>query len=438
MAFYIIDKNEQMQCLRNLGDCFIHFIPFNYKYHPSFQRDNISLIYIHPLHENKGYILCLEHNESMSISYKDILNFLEKNTDKLYVINKKETLYYYNVSHKLYDLQLRDNTLNSKITDWNSNNCINFYYDKYTNLPELNCIIPISKHYEVLEILYNKVLASILMDTPLNRYDNLSKVFYEIESNGISLNKDNFIEYYGDALKHPEFSIKNGKIYTQYNLNTTTGRPSNNFNGINFAALNHNTGERNCYIPENDEFVEFDYNAFHIRLLANAIKYSFDSDNIYEQLGKFYFDKEILSKEDISKAKIITFQQIYGGINTEYLEHPFFEKVNNFALNSHMLYCQNKTVLGFNFSKNENLSPFKLLNYVIQALETKYNTNIMVEIIKLLKHKKTKLVLYTYDALLFDYSYDDGEEFLKTIKILMGFPVSEKRGITYGELVKLS
>jgi hypothetical protein len=56
----------------------------------------------------------------------------------------------------------------------------------------------------------------------------------------------------------------------------------------------------------------------------------------------------------------------------------------------------------------DNPNPHKLLNYVLQNTETYNNVNIIWDILKLLKNKNTKLVLYTYDAFLFDV--DDTEE----------------------------
>ena len=51
--------------------------------------------------------------------------------------------------------------------------------------------------------------------------------------------------------------------------------------------------------------------------------------------------------------------------------------------------------------KKENLDemkPQKLLNYLLQNLETAMNVRILWKIFKSLKGRKTKLVLYTYDS----------------------------------------
>ena len=43
---------------------------------------------------------------------------------------------------------------------------------------------------------------------------------------------------------HKECKIKNGFVHTEYNLFTSTGRPSNRFGNINYAALKKDDGCR--------------------------------------------------------------------------------------------------------------------------------------------------------------------------------------------------
>jgi hypothetical protein len=78
----------------------------------------------------------------------------------------------------------------------------------------------------------------------------------------------------------------------------------------------------------------------------------------------------------------------------------------------------------------------KLFNYVIQSKETSTNVDLLKLVFDLLKGKKTKLVLYTYDAFLFDYSKEDGDLIQEVINIL-DYPVSIKQGKTYHGLEKL-
>jgi hypothetical protein len=53
-----------------------------------------------------------------------------------------------------------------------------------------------------------------------------------------------------------------------------------------------------------------------------------------------------------------------------------------------------------------------------------------------LKDKKTKIVLYTYDAFLFDYAEEDGNILPELVKLLQ-YPVSIKQGTSYHGLTKI-
>jgi len=57
-------------------------------------------------------------------------------------------------------------------------------------------------------------------------------------------------------------------------------------------------------------------------------------------------------------------------------------------------------------------------------------------VFSLLEGKKTKLVLYIYDAFLFDYSNED-KGLIQEIINMVGYPVSVKQGKTYHGLEKL-
>ena len=76
------------------------------------------------------------------------------------------------------------------------------------------------------------------------------------------------------------------------------------------------------------------------------------------------------------------------------------------------------------------MNPQKLMNYIMQSLETSRNINILKEVLRYLKDKKTKVVLYTYDAFLFDFSKEDKKSTLEDLKRILesngNYPVKFK------------
>lgn len=429
--FYIIEKSSQLQQL-SFEDCFVRFIPFNNNFHPALTE--LSLVYVRPLDSKKGYILCLNHNESLSIDKIELLDWLLNHTGKLWTLDKKKALHWlYPLSDKLFDVNFLE-PVDIKSLD---NACISYYYSKYNTLSNVNCLIPISKHYEICETIFNMALPIIkqytLSDTTF-QFNNFrtANVFYNIEISGIKVDKNCFIEHYQGKLTNPQFNLNRSKIYTQYNLYTTTSRPSNTFNSINFAALNKDNSERMCYRPENDKFIELDFQGYHPRLIGEMIGFNFPKDkNTYDVLG------ELLSVSQ-QEAKELTFKQLYGGVWSEYKNKPFFKDVLRYTDDIWDTYQYRKRLVTENkiFINDAEMTRSKLFNYIVQSKETSTNVDLLKLVFDKLKGKKTKLVLYTYDAFLFDYSNED-KGLIQEITNILDYPVNIKQGKTYHGLEKL-
>jgi hypothetical protein len=429
--FYIIEKQDQLDQLHIGEDTFIHIIPTNENYHPALQ--NISLIYIRWIKGHKGYILCINHSESLSLSITDILAKLSK-VNNLYTLDKKAVLHHFpTLSPQLIDVQLINSYQHYQeinIEQYESKVETDFKRKYYTEAP--STLIPIAKHYEKYENIYdhieqtiNKISEDLEPYAFLNHY--IAPLFYNIEKQGIKLSKEPFIEHF-KTLPNPKFSVSKGKIYTQYNLNTLTGRPSNAFNGVNFAALNKTNGERATFIPENDILVEIDFKAYHPTIIAKLAGYEF-TGNIYEQLSQQFPGS---TPETI---KELVFQQLYGGVRKDFQDKPFFSDVNRYT---NKLWNEELIGIGTQFGKRftkemiENPTPQKLLNYIVQNTETIFNVVQFSAVVNLLKDKKTKIILYTYDSILLDY--DSSENLLDSITSLLKFNYSTKTGHNYAEI----
>jgi hypothetical protein len=247
-------------------------------------------------------------------------------------------------------------------------------------------------------------------------------VFSAIEANGLKINKEVYETFF--------HKVEGEYVYTQYNLKTLTTRPSNSFGGVNFAALNKENGCRGSFIARNDGLIEFDISAYHPTLAARLVGYSFGNKDIHMDFATMY-------GVDYKKAKELTFKQLYGGVFEQYKNLEFFRKVqaytddlwDTFQYQGWIEMPQSKYIL--RKENTEDMKPQKLFNYVLQNLETSTNVLILWEILKLLRGKKTKLVLYTYDAFLFDYSNEEKELLKEIKKIIESFDLSTK--ISYGD-----
>jgi hypothetical protein len=444
--FYIVETQDQLSQLHVSEECYINVIPLSSNYHPILTE--VSLIYYKPKY-GKGLILTINHSEGFYLSLDKVKEFILKH-ENIYVLDKKTTAHLMGeefLANKVQDINLLSmhaSTSTPYIQDCNTN--IHTHFERlYTNKPYLNSIIPICKHYEKQEKIYNVIQQWVGKQHEISYYnEQYIEVFYGIEKQGIALDMPVFNENF--SLNNPKFNIRDNKIYTQFNLNNFTSRPTNSFNGINFAALNKNNGQRAAIVPQNDVLFEFDYDSYHPRILAKQIGYEFNEASVHTHLGKMYFKTDVLTPEQYQASKELTFKQLYGGVFEQYKDIPFFAKVKQYtdkifedfnSLGYIELIGGRKLFAG----DIENVTPQKLLNYIIQSGETFYNVNSIKNVLKYLDGKESNIILYTYDSILIDYSREDGKEVLKEIKRLLenefGFKVNASYGTNYNELKRL-
>ena len=231
-----------------------------------------------------------------------------------------------------------------------------------------------------------------------------------------------------------------GYEYSLYNNFTTTGRPSNTFGGVNYSALNKSDGSRNYIVSKLGELVQFDFDGYHVRLIARLVGENIPEESAHEWLGKQYFGKDVLSDEDYLNSKKLTFQQLYGGVDVENLEIPFFQKTDEFIkkLYKGFLingYLETKVGKRIPFQKIDNHNPQKVFNYYLQALETETNVYVIQRLNRLLEGKKTKLILYTYDSFLFDVDSEE-KSLVNEIQSILDkvAPTEMISGKTYGDI----
>lgn len=439
--FYIVETKEQFQRLYPQEECYINVIPLSNNYHPILSE--VSLIY-YKVKDKKGIIFPVNHSEGFPLDIKLVKDFLLKH-NFIYVLDKKQTAHLLGedfLGEHVLDVNLLSLSHSSTppyIQDCETNIHIHFY-QKYGDLKNVNSLIPIPKHYETQEKIYQKVV-NLLSLKNYNSYYNHEyvSVFYGIEKQGIALDLAVFTENFKP--KNPKFNIKDGIIYTQYNLYNFTSRPTNSFNSINFAALPKQGEARSAFIPQNDVLFEFDYEAYHPRILAKLIDYEFGKESIHEYLGKMYFKTDVLTEEQYQASKELTFKQLYGGVFEQYKDIPFFKKVAQYTeeiWNEYETKGYLELVGWRKLFEIENPTPQKLLNYKLQSGETFYNVLSIRELQNYLANKKSSIILYTYDSVLIDYHRDDGKETLKEIKNILesafGFKVKAKYGTDYNNL----
>ena len=400
----------------NKSDCILIPILCDVNKHP--KENDLCLLYVKIL-DGDEYLLPFRHSEALNldISYLDKLN----SDHKKYVYDRKQfnhivkwdnvidiNLQYYMEHNK--PLYIEDITTNSH----------DYFNRKYYKLNDVNCVIPILKHLELCRKLSNEFQKHIDLPVYQEYNDNIIDNLTYLESSGLRHDKE--------------------IVYSEYNIYTSTGRPSNRFGGINFAALNKTDGSRQPFKSRFDEgmLVEFDYDAYHLRLIGEVVDYKFPDGSVHKHMGEFYGC-------DYQESKNRSFQYLYGHIPIEVVQmNPFFGKVHDYINKIWSEYKQGDFITSNIYSKKiyrKNLSEMsrnKLFNYLIQLMETENNMKMLSNLIPFLESYKSKLILYSYDSFLFDFNLDDGVDFLKKIKKIIEsnglFPTKTSKGTNYHEM----
>jgi len=397
--------------------------------HPA--RNKVCLLYVYLLDNQQEYIFTLSHQESLYTDVK-IDDILKNN---VYVYSKKKFKYFYTGNCPLIDMDLI-NYFNTNLPIDTNNIDIYDKFDRlYYEFNKVNELIPITKHYEFAHTITNIMLPQIkqfTMTKPFDYYNNLYfDTLHGIEEQGLYVDYNMFLNKFGQN------GLEQNLTFTEYNIFTTTSRPSNRFSGINYAALNKENGCRKSFVSRHGKqgmLVQYDYEAYHLKLISTLIGYKFPSDeNIHTYLGKQYFNTDTLTDEQYKQSKEISFQQLYGGVRDEYKHIEFFRLTSEYINQMWYDFSYDKYVETPLFNRRfykqffGDINATKLFNYLLQAFETERNMYIINQLQTYLQDKKSKLVLYTYDSFVIDFNLNDGKDLLIESKHII-----EKGGMKCG------
>jgi len=394
---------------------YIHPIWESISVHP--HNDGLSMLYIYDITNDREVLINLKNIDNHSTTLdKFTFNFKES-----YIYDNKSFLNILQIPNS-YDASLvkylqSNSPLQSNLTPTHL-----FYHRRFNTLKGVNNLIPISKHIESIrdvkdEFLQYYDLGGEYFDC-VKKFENFYiKPLHLVERNGIH--------------------TPNGLEWTQYHPFTTTSRPSNNWGGVNYAALNKEDGSRDRFVSrfERGKLVQFDYDAYHPRIIGKMVGEPIPMDvsghqTLADMYGVSYGD-----------SKAITFRQLYGGVQTEYLHIPLFSKVSHKIDKMWMEFNRRgwvETPLGRKLSKSNlrDMNANKLFNYMLQATETELNMMILSKVMEFLEDKHSKMVLYTYDSYLLDMHSDEFDS-LQNLKILIegnSFPTKVEIGDSYSEM----
>jgi hypothetical protein len=164
-------------------------------------------------------------------------------------------------------------------------------------------------------------------------------------------------------------------------------------------------------------------------------------ETAHQHLAKWY------GIEDYNESKGQTFKYLYGGLDDVARQIPFFQKVDTYIKSLWKTFIISGKLTTPLFKREithnriESPNEQKVFNYLLQALETEVNYGKLREIMRWLDGRRSKLILYTYDAFLIDTHPMEKSEILNSLTTILekgNFPVRAYEGNNYNDLEVIS
>jgi len=413
----------------NSGHSFFQLI-YDERIHPS--KAELIALFVHHKETNENYVLSFSHPDVVLLDNRCLTKLIDTKCKK-YILNKKEANHFLNVDNFIdlsYDVYV---TTLEQIT---------YKYPRFSDIKSVPIMILKKSFEDTLKLLNSYIGNEDDNNTRLS--NNLCKCFYDIETNGVYVNRDTF------NLGELSLIDDNNYVYSQYNYYTPTTRPSNRFAKINFAALNKKKNERDSFVSRfgnEGGIVMIDYESYHLRLVGDYLNFELPPYSLHEYLGKFYHDKEHLNEEEYEISKKITFNLIYGGISDDIKKHiPFMKCVADYVDYMWSEFNNKGYVTTWKYNRKiskeyfTQLNPYKLFNYIIQSAETEQNCDMILKLNSRLETYRSKLFLYHYDAFMLDMHIDEFyliKDIIKELTDNNKFPLRVYVGNSYGNLKEL-
>ena len=397
---------------RSESEVYVDAVPANQTIHP--RRSGISFVFVRT--SEREALLPVRHNDAKALNPKDLLK-LNTGARKL-TLNKKRVLHLVPISG-LVDCRLLQWFRTNRRTEFKPNKI----YPKAKNIyrPITRLAERCQRRLDLCENIAQEN-RRVLNTSPFQKYnEDIIETLFRVERNGMYADPEDFKLGF-----EKDLTDKENLSYSNYNVLTQTGRPSNTYKGVNYAALD---GEERLAFQsrfERGKLVSIDYDAFHLRIISKLIGYDAPKGSFHRHLAKLYFGESDISDEEYKEAKKFTFQFLYNpkGIPDELLQLDFFQGVKEFTEQVWSIYQKHGVIQTplhgrqITGSAIENFNPAKATNYLLQSGSAEIACAQIKKLLDYLSDKNTCVCLYLYDSVLVDYDRSDSSSIQK-IKDIM-------------------
>jgi hypothetical protein len=192
------------------------------------------------------------------------------------------------------------------------------------------------------------------------------------------------------------------------------------------------TSYRSMLKPNNDWFVEFDFNAAELRVMLGLLGVEQPEGDIHEWNMKNVFK----GVTDRKVAKKSIFAWLYGAKTNKNIEKIYDRE----TIKQKYWGGQHVNTI---FNRQIEADEFHSVNYIIQSTAADLFLRQMVKVWKLLENKKSYVAFSLHDSLVVDFSEED-QYLIHEMKEVFSntqlgkFKISANAGKSYGEMRKLN
>jgi len=260
---------------------------------------------------------------------------------------------------------------------------------------------------------------------------NLIKVLTEIKNNKLNIDITP-IKKRRHEFKVRQFfrRLKETEPYICYNMyGTKTGR----LTATQFPILTMHKSYRKILKPNNQWFLEMDYNAAELRVMMSLLGKSQPKEDVHDWNLENVF-KEANTREEAKKR---VFAWLY---NPKSQDHLLNKEYNRDAVIKKYYNGSQITTL---FGRTIDSDDHHALNYIIQSTAADLFLRQMIEVWEFLKDKKSNIAFCLHDSLVIDLHEDD-EIYVNEIKSIFSntslgeFKVNSSGGRSFGEMKRLN
>ncbi len=225
-------------------------------------------------------------------------------------------------------------------------------------------------------------------------------------------------------------STKNTPLYNIFG--TKTGRLSTMKNS--FPILTMNKKFRGILKPNNDWFLELDFNAAELRTVLGLLNVKQPEEDIHEWNMKNIFGGENISRDE-AKKKI--FAWLYNPNATHRTADMIYKR--DAVKEKYFDGSKVNTI----FERSIDCDDYRAVNYIIQSTTSDLMLQQMVKIHDFLKDSSSQIAFCMHDSIVIDFSDSDRDLVLEIVEIFRrtifgDFKVNIKAGKNFAAMRKLN